>query len=44
VKASEDWQTREIQIPGKGRVIHVRLHLPAGNAEFRTIDLQPTSR
>jgi len=44
VKASEDWQTREVQIPGKGRVIHVRLHLPAGNAEFRTIDLQPTSR
>ncbi len=44
VKASDDWQTREMLIPGKGRVIHVRVHLPAGPAEFRTIDLQPASR
>jgi len=44
VKASDDWQTREVQIPGKGTVIHVRVHLPTGPAQFRTIDLQPASR
>lgn len=44
VKASEEWQTREVQIPAKGRVIHVRVHIPAGSAEFRTIDLQPAAR
>lgn len=44
VKGSDDWQTREVQIPGKGRVIHVRVHMPAGPAEFRMIDLQPSSR
>ncbi|MCX6848822.1 MAG: sulfatase-like hydrolase/transferase [Verrucomicrobia bacterium] len=44
VKGNDDWQTREVQIPGKGRVIHVRVHLPPGSAEFRTIELQPASR
>lgn len=44
VKASEEWQTREVQIPAKGSVIHVRVHMPAGPAEFRTIDLQPAAR
>jgi uncharacterized sulfatase len=44
VKASEEWQTREVQIPAQGRVIHVRVHLPAGPAEFRTLDFKPTSR
>ena len=44
VKASEEWQTREIQIPGKGRVIHVRVQLPAGTAEFRTLDFRPAGR
>lgn len=41
VKAGVEWQTQEVAIPAKGRVIHVRLHLPPGEAEFRTIDLQP---
>ena len=44
VKASEDWQTREVQIPGNGRVIHVRVHMPAGPAEFRTLDFKPAAR
>ncbi len=41
IKANEDWQNHEVQIPAKGRVIHVRVHLPAGAAQFRTLDLQP---
>jgi uncharacterized sulfatase len=40
----DEWQTREVQIPGKGRVIHVRVHLPPGSAEFRTLDFKPASR
>jgi uncharacterized sulfatase len=44
VKASEEWQTREVQIPATGRVIHVRVHLPPGSAEFRTLDFKPASR
>lgn len=44
VKASDDWQTHEVQIPGQGRVIHVRVHLPHGQAEFRTLDFKPASR
>lgn len=44
VKASADWQTHEVQIPTSGRVIHVRVHLPAGAAEFRTLEFKPASR
>ena len=44
VNASDDWQTSEVQIPAQGMVIHVRVHLPAGPAQFRTINLQPASR
>ncbi|MHB1079450.1 MAG: sulfatase family protein [Prosthecobacter sp.] len=44
VKSSDDWQTREIHIPAKGRVIHVRVHLPAGPAQFRTLDFKSASR
>ncbi len=44
VKADNDWQTHEVLIPAKGRVIHVRLHLPAGPAEFRTLDFKSTAR
>lgn len=43
VQASDDWQTSEIKIPSKGRVIHVRIHLPPGPAQFRAIDLRPMS-
>lgn len=40
VKASDDWQTSEVQVPAKGRVIHVRVHMPAGEVRFRTLDLR----
>lgn len=44
VKANDDWQTHEVQIPVKGRVIHVRVHLPTGPAQFRTLDFKSASR
>lgn len=44
VKASDDWQTHDVQIPAKGRVIHVRVHLPPGPAEIRTLDFKPAAR
>jgi hypothetical protein len=44
VKASEEWQTHEVQVPATGRVIHVRVHLPHGQAEFSTLDFKPASR
>ena len=44
LQATSDWQTHTLQIPTTGRVIHVRVHLPAGGAEFRTLNLISTSR
>ena len=44
LQATADWQTHTLQIPTTGRVIHVRVHLPAGGAEFRTLNLVSTSR
>ena len=44
VKASDDWQTHEVQIPAKGRVIHVRVHLPPGPAQFRALDFKSAAR
>jgi uncharacterized sulfatase len=38
--ATADWQTHTIEIPTTGRVIHVRVHLPAGGAEFKTLDIK----
>jgi uncharacterized sulfatase len=35
-----DWQTHTLQIPTTGRIIHVRVHLPPGAAEFRTLDFK----
>lgn len=44
VTAGDEWQTREVQLPAKGPVIHVRVHLPPGPAQFRTLDFNPASR
>jgi arylsulfatase A-like enzyme len=44
VKASDEWQTHEIALPAKGRIIHVRVHMPAGSAEFRTLEFKPAAR
>jgi uncharacterized sulfatase len=44
IQGSDNWQTHEIQIPTTGRVIHVRVHLPAGAAEFGEIELKSGKR
>ena len=44
IKATPDWQTHEITLPANGRVIHLRVHVPPGPAEFRTLDFKPASR
>lgn len=44
VTANEDWQTHTVTLPAKGRIIHVRVQLPAGPAQFRTLDFKPASR
>ena len=44
VKSSDDWQTCEVQLPAKGRVIHVRVHLLTSPAQFRTLDFKPSAR
>lgn len=41
LQATPDWQIHTLEIPTTGRVIHVRVHLPAGSAEFREIELKP---
>ena len=41
IKASDDWQTHEITLPADAPVIHVRVHLPYGPAQFRSLDFQP---
>jgi arylsulfatase A-like enzyme len=40
LQATPNWQTHTLEIPNTGRVIHVRVHLPAGGAEFREIELK----
>lgn len=44
VKASDELQTVEIPIAAKGRVIHVRLHLPAGETDIRSIELKDATK
>jgi uncharacterized sulfatase len=44
IQGSADWQTHNLQIPATGRIIHVRVHLPAGAAEFRTLEFKSVSR
>lgn len=44
LQATTDWQTHTLEIPTTGRVIHVRVHLPAGGSEFREIELKAKSR
>ncbi len=41
--ASADWQTHEVQLPGAGTVIHLRLHLPDDVTLVRQVELQPAT-
>ncbi|MBA4016500.1 MAG: aryl-sulfate sulfohydrolase [Pirellula sp.] len=44
IRPAKDWQSYEIPLPAKGRIVHVRVHIPAGAAEFRALDFSSTSR
>ena len=44
LQATSDWQTHTLEIPTTARVIHVRVHLPPGGAEFRVLDFKPAAR
>jgi arylsulfatase A-like enzyme len=44
LQATADWQTHTLEIPTTSRVIHVRVHLTAGAAEFREIELKGGNR
>ncbi|MEO6787096.1 MAG: sulfatase-like hydrolase/transferase [Chthoniobacteraceae bacterium] len=44
VKDSADWQTHEITLPAHGRIIHVRVQLPPGSVQFRSLDFQPANQ
>jgi len=38
-KASTEWQDVEIPIDAKSRIIHIRLHLPAGETDIKSIKI-----
>lgn len=38
-QVAPDWQTHEIDIPAKGTVIHLRLHLPPGRSSVKQVKL-----
>jgi hypothetical protein len=44
LQTTADWQTHALEIPNAGRVIHVRVYLPAGGAEFRELELKAGKR
>jgi hypothetical protein len=44
LQATPDWQTHNLEIPTNGRVIHIRVHLPVGGAEFREIELNSPAK
>lgn len=39
----DDHRADGVRALGKGRIIYVRVHLPAGAAEFRALDFSSTS-
>ncbi|WP_442505627.1 sulfatase family protein [Novipirellula sp. SH528] len=43
VAKSDDWQTVETQLPGKAKVIHVRVQVPSGVTTIKSIELNPKS-
>ena len=44
LQTTSDWQSHTLQIPTTGRIIHVRVHLPPGATEFRTLDFRSASK
>jgi uncharacterized sulfatase len=39
VAGSDDWQEVKLEVPAKGKIIHIRVRLPAGRSEVRDITL-----
>ncbi len=42
VSSDSEWQQLEVPLPAKGKVIHLRLHLPNGSAQIRQLELKDT--
>ncbi len=42
VSSDSEWQKLEVPLPAKGKVIHLRLHLPNGSAQIRQFELKDT--
>lgn len=40
VKASNDWQTIETEIPGAQKIIHMRLQVPGGATTIKSVELK----
>lgn len=39
VKASSDWQTFDVPVSTDGRIVHVRVHLPGGTTQIRSLGI-----
>lgn len=44
VTASEGWRTHAVPLPAKGTIIHIRVHLPGGVTQIRSIEVEPLSK
>lgn len=44
LEPSEDWQEVRVEVPARGRTIHLRLHLPPGRSEVRDVILSHEER
>ncbi|PAY19492.1 aryl-sulfate sulfohydrolase [Rhodopirellula sp. SM50] len=43
VEKSDQWQTIRTSLPSESKIIHVRVHVPAGITSIKSIELKPTS-
>jgi len=41
VRASDDWQTHEVNIQAAAKIIHLRIHLPVGVTQIEEIQMNP---
>ncbi|WP_145217116.1 sulfatase-like hydrolase/transferase [Planctomycetes bacterium TBK1r] len=43
VETSGQWQTIRTSLPSRSKIIHVRVHVPAGTTSIKSIELKPAS-
>jgi uncharacterized sulfatase len=43
VSAVSGWQTHEIPLPAKGKMIHLRVHFPLGRTQIQTLAIKDTA-